>query len=224
MAKFGKTQQTEEEFYRRFEIFRSNYKRIVDHNAIPDSGFELEINQFADLTDEEFISTHTGLKVPKHVTERLEREGLSIPAEEDYATTRTKERRRLEIIRSKEKYHDMMNDRMMVQSSSDSSETGEDDFIFTDSGNNPEDADVEIKPYVNWYKDGYVSSPYDQGHCGGCWAFSTAAAVESLCKISNPTNATCPDGLQEFSVQYLLDCDKEDYGGDNYGCIGGWMY
>jgi hypothetical protein len=22
----------------------------------------------------------------------------------------------------------------------------------------------------------------------------------------------------------LLDCDKEEYGGDNYGCIGGWMY
>lgn len=195
MATFGKTQQTEEEFYKRFEIFRGNYKQIVDHNAIPDSGFELEINQFADLTEEEFISTHTGLKVPKHVTERLEREGLSIPAEEDYATARSKERRRLEIIRSKHTYHDRM-----VRSSLGSDDAGEDDFILTKSGNNPEDAKVELKPSVNWYKDGYVSSPYDQGHCGGCWAFSTAAAVESLCKISNPTNGTCPDGLQEFSV------------------------
>ena len=37
---------------------------------------------------------------------------------------------------------------------------------------------------VNWYQDGYVSRPLDQQGCGACWAFSTAAAVESLALIS----------------------------------------
>jgi C1A family cysteine protease len=32
-------------------VFASNYQRIVDHNKIPDSGFELEVNKFADLTE-----------------------------------------------------------------------------------------------------------------------------------------------------------------------------
>ena len=59
-----------------------------------------------------------------------------------------------------------------------------------------------------------MSIPYDQGSCGGCWAFSTAAAVESLAKISG-----VDETLQEYSVQQLLDCDR-----NNYGCTGGWMY
>ena len=68
IARYGKTQYDENEFYKRYEIFKSNYKRVVDHNAIPDSGFELEINQFADLTDEEFISKYARLIVPAHKT------------------------------------------------------------------------------------------------------------------------------------------------------------
>ena len=68
--------------------------------------------------------------------------------------------------------------------------------------------------YKNWYQEGYVTRPYDQGSCGGCWAFSSASAVESLAKIAGVDSQ-----LQEYSVQQLLDCDR-----DNYGCTGGWMY
>lgn len=80
ISKYGKTQLTQEQFEYRYSVFTSNYLRIVTHNAIPDSGFELEINQFADMTDAEFIKGYTGIIVPDHKTKALM--GTSVPVEE----------------------------------------------------------------------------------------------------------------------------------------------
>jgi C1A family cysteine protease len=66
---------------------------------------------------------------------------------------------------------------------------------------------------VDWRAKGKVSSPADQGLCGGCWAFAAAALLESLNAIENNLEE-CP----VYSVQYLMDCDKIDV-----GCDGGWM-
>ena len=72
IAKYSKTDmQNMDEFNHRYGVFKDNYKRIVDHNQIPDSGFSLEINKFADLTDEEFISKYTGAVIPKEKTEKM---------------------------------------------------------------------------------------------------------------------------------------------------------
>ena len=68
--------------------------------------------------------------------------------------------------------------------------------------------------YKNWYEEGVVSTPYDQGSCGSCWAFSAAATLESLAKIQG-----FDSDVQEYSVQHLMDCDKY-----NFKCDGGWMY
>jgi C1A family cysteine protease len=35
----------------------------------------------------------------------------------------------------------------------------------------------------NWYTQGKVSTPYSQMSCGCCWAFATAATLESLAAI-----------------------------------------
>lgn len=59
-----------------------------------------------------------------------------------------------------------------------------------------------------------MTRPYDQNGCGACWAFSAAAATESLAIISGYDSQ-----LTEYSVQQLVDCDTE-----NYACGGGWMY
>ena len=61
----------------------------MSHNAIEDSGFSLEINKFADLSDEEFIAKHTGLIVPKHKTEKMK--DWVVPQQQESTSRRLKE-------------------------------------------------------------------------------------------------------------------------------------
>ena len=68
--------------------------------------------------------------------------------------------------------------------------------------------------HVNWFTAGKVSKSIDQGSCGACWAFVTATTLESLNTIENDLTE-----LPNYSVQYLMDCDTE-----NWACDGGWMY
>lgn len=170
ISKYGKEQMSQKEFWLRFDIFKKNYKRVLDHNAIPDSGFEVEINHFSDLTDEEFVKYHTGLIVPKHKTESLK--GLRVEPEDE------------------EDVHEYQADGFISRRLLADTETTEDKMA-------PEDKSTQKKLplYKDWNYEGYVSLPYDQGRCGGCWAFSTAAALESLAKL-NGLN----DKLEEYSV------------------------
>ncbi len=50
------------EVEKRLAIFRDNAAMIAAHNANKDSTFKMAINQFADLTHEEFKATRLGLK------------------------------------------------------------------------------------------------------------------------------------------------------------------
>jgi cathepsin L len=57
-AKFGKTYDASE-YARRFAIFEANHKFVQEHNALGHS-YKVGINQFADLTNEEFVRMYTG--------------------------------------------------------------------------------------------------------------------------------------------------------------------
>lgn len=68
---------TQEEFYNRLSVFSENYERVEKHNALFEAGgpnspeFTLEINKFADLTEEEFLDGYTGLVVPAEKTRKM---------------------------------------------------------------------------------------------------------------------------------------------------------
>jgi len=64
---------------------------------------------------------------------------------------------------------------------------------------------------VDWTDSSCVSPIQNQGSCGDCWAFSTAAAIESgQCINGGETTLT------KYSEQQLTSCDSQ-----NYGCSGG---
>jgi C1A family cysteine protease len=52
--RFRKMYSSDEEIDERFEIFRSNVRSIIEHNIVPGQNFTLGVNQFSDLTPEEF--------------------------------------------------------------------------------------------------------------------------------------------------------------------------
>lgn len=66
-------------------------------------------------------------------------------------------------------------------------------------------ADIDI----DWVAKGAVTTPKNQGGCGGCWSFATTGGVEGANFIANGK-------LTSLSEQQLIDCDTE-----NQGCGGG---
>ena|ERR1700733_13343723 len=56
MNKYGKRYGTKEEYLFRLKKFIENYHIVMDHNSIhaDEDGFTMELNMFADFTQEEF--------------------------------------------------------------------------------------------------------------------------------------------------------------------------
>jgi hypothetical protein len=55
LARYGKVQASKEETIRRYSVFKNNFKAIQAHNNLPEEErpFNMELNWFADLSDEE---------------------------------------------------------------------------------------------------------------------------------------------------------------------------
>lgn len=69
ISEHGKSYKDSTEFMNRFNIFKDNYQQIVNHNMqANEHGFEVGVNQFADLTLEEFTATHLGLRAPHRLS------------------------------------------------------------------------------------------------------------------------------------------------------------
>ena len=64
--KFGKFYNGADEEAKRFDIFKTNVDYITGTNA-QDLSYTVEVNQFADLSSDEFVATYTGLKKPASV-------------------------------------------------------------------------------------------------------------------------------------------------------------
>jgi cathepsin L len=63
ISKYRRSYDNSNEFNYRYEVFRRNYQQIMDMNTNAEkNGFELGVNEFADLTLEEFADTRLGLK------------------------------------------------------------------------------------------------------------------------------------------------------------------
>lgn len=62
MARHGRTYSSNLEKERRLKIFQDNVEFIESFNAANNKSYKLSVNEFADLTNEEFRSTRNGYK------------------------------------------------------------------------------------------------------------------------------------------------------------------
>mmetsp|Transcript_244 Transcript_244/g.236 ORF Transcript_244/g.236 Transcript_244/m.236 type:complete len:384 (+) Transcript_244:3-1154(+) len=66
LATYKKSYYNSYEFENRYLIFKDNYQMVSDHNLNADNiGFTMKINQFGDLTSQEFKDKYLGLNLPK---------------------------------------------------------------------------------------------------------------------------------------------------------------
>lgn len=63
MAKYQKVYATKEMSANRYSVFRNKYRQVRDHNSNKNAPFTLAINQFSDISDQEFEAKMNGLKV-----------------------------------------------------------------------------------------------------------------------------------------------------------------
>jgi len=87
--KFGKTYLTRSEHQLRFDIFKTNLKKIEEHNK-SGASWTMGVNQFSDLTDAEFQSMHMGgykrLPTPSNNFSIVAKSAKDLPAEIDWRT------------------------------------------------------------------------------------------------------------------------------------------
>ena len=85
--KFSKKYESTEEMHNRFNIFRENLHSIVMHNLDKSQNFTMGVNQFTDLTPQEFKSQWVGgLKrnVGSYGCKTFTSEASNVPAEMDW--------------------------------------------------------------------------------------------------------------------------------------------
>jgi C1A family cysteine protease len=87
--KFHKRYTSLNEIAERFEIFRENFVNIIKHNADPSQNFTLGINQFTDLTPDEFKEQFVGglrTEVGSYGCKSFSASGAGTPSSIDWRT------------------------------------------------------------------------------------------------------------------------------------------
>jgi C1A family cysteine protease len=85
--RFSKKYNSIEEFEARFKIFRSNLHNIIAHNLDTTQNFTMGVNQFTDLTPEEFKSMYVGglkAEVGSYGCKTFSSHGSSLPSSIDW--------------------------------------------------------------------------------------------------------------------------------------------
>jgi hypothetical protein len=187
----------------RFRVFRDHLQYVLEYNLERLRTFQLELNEFADWTLDEFNSAKKGLIVSTNLRRRIFH---------DHRQDDDSVRRSLNKLYQHHYYlrrikRSMINRRYQQKSYDPRGFT---DWLWNvikpDTNNNAGQSTSSF----DWRSKNVVGSIKNQLNCGCCYAFATAAVLESLYAIKTKT-------LTDFSPQQIADCSSNG----NSGCNGG---
>jgi len=202
----SKKYDNKEEHDKRFGIWKDNLHYVHKWNSDKGNSFELGMNEFADLSDEEFTNTYLN---PQMHEEYQESETFMAAEEE----------RRLEGKMSK---------RVSFSKSSLSKATLGENADVVDVNEEP----IKIMWHknsgkqpstVDWHSKLATSSVNNQAKCFACYAFATCGAIEAAKFLQTGK-------VVKLSAQQIVDCSSQVGGAKqpgseiaNHGCKGGTM-
>ena len=185
-----------EEEKERLRIFRDHLKYVLKSNLEKLRTYQLELNEFADWTSEEFDRWKKGLIIPASIRRDWidEEESLRRSLEKLYRRRYQTRRWKRSLFRKR-----TMDRRFLVDWFKNIFHRGGDDSNQTNN-------------IFDWRTKGVVSSVKNQLKCGCCYAFATATIMETLYAMKTNSQTVI-----DFSPQQIADCSSNG----NNGCTGG---
>ncbi|VFQ75939.1 unnamed protein product [Cuscuta campestris] len=208
MEQYGRAYSNETEKTQRFSVFRDNAIFIDSFNRAGNHSYTLAINEFADLTNDEFRSSRMGYVPPPppvagnatampFIYENVTDPPPAVDWIKHGAVTPIKNQEQC-VIRMEY----VLNDMWLVQP----------DCLKGVAGVFGSGQDERFYRGRNMLSElALTESNLFEKYAGCCWAFSTVAATEGITKLTTGK-------LISLSEQQLVDCDRI-----SHGCDGGWM-
>ncbi|CAF4982834.1 unnamed protein product [Rotaria sp. Silwood1] len=199
-AKYHRLYSSNEEEKARLHIFRDHLKYVLESNLQKLRTFQLELNEFSDWTLAEFNALKKGLNVQAN----LRRDIIMDDEPDENALQRSLEKlyqRHYHVRRLKRNLQNRQHkDRRFWRDWFDK--------FFNKNNTNP----GQQTNVFDWREKNLVSSIKNQGDCGACYAFATAAVMETLYALKIKS-----EKVIDFSAQQITDCSSNG----NNGCSGG---
>ncbi|CAF3536832.1 unnamed protein product [Rotaria socialis] len=211
-SKYGRVYASFDEEKQRFRVFKDHLKYVLESNLEKLRTFELELNEFSDWTIAEFNLFKKGLLPSNDLQQRnFDDDDDNNSNDEDSVRRSLKKlyrhhynlrrlKRNLIHRRHHKNYDDKRGFRDWLL-----------DLLVPNSNNNNKN-NAQTTSSFDWRSKNVVSSVKDQQKCGCCYAFATAAVLESLYAIKTKSNT-----VTELSMQQITDCSSNG----NNGCNGG---
>jgi cathepsin L len=205
MRSFSKQYDSEEEYRKRLGVFSDSVRFVDEWNGAKEHSFRVAINEFADLTGEEFAERFLGLEEDSESSD--DNTMLN-----DRATSLVQE------------------DSGEQRGAMGFLALGEDDKEGLRNGAMHQNSGKELPKTVDWAHQGRTGSVYKQGVCAACYTFATNAAIEGqyflktgkkmpelsdqeILSCSRPYgNHGCIGGNMEKSYHYIMHAQEHNGG------------